>query len=538
MLMSGCWRFRNVALCFSLAVLAGGCGSKAHKAGPTLPDAAEDGRDDGGGDDGGGKADAAFVCNPAEPPASTVCDVKDFGAVGDGVAYDTVAVQATIDWCGQIAKCAATQATVRFPTGTYLLLPILLRSNVTLQVDSGAKVQFTPDVDAFPKSSGFPVAAGLMNAPGVNHVSITGAGVIDGGGGAGANQWWGLFRSTWDPANQDFRPHLLYVTNSQYISISGVTFQNSPKFHLFFQSTDYIDITGVTINAPASSPNTDGIDPKSCRHVKISDCDISVGDDNVAVTSNPRGGIDPTSDDVVVTNCRFGRGHGMSIGSPTYGDIGALTVQHVTFTGTDNGIRIKSTRGSGGKVGGEIHGATYNLVYDDIQMTNVRSAITLTEYYSDIPKPGVDTVAQAVTVTSRTPDYANITISNLTAVNTSSTGAPGGSAGIIIGLPETPITNVIFKNVHISARTGLSIRNASGIQFIDSDITVASGGAVILQENAEETGLPGTPYVPPDAGTIEAGSAAPDGAPDGGSNVDAGTGEDVPINADDAGALD
>jgi hypothetical protein len=63
------------------------------------------------------------------------------------------------------------------------------------------------------------------------------------------------------------------------------------------------------------------------------------------------------------------------------------------------------------------------------------------------------------------------------------------SAGMIQGLPENCISNVVFENVNISAPKGFVIRNAKGIQFKNSSVTVGSG-AVFSAENAEVEGLP------------------------------------------------
>jgi len=104
-------------------------------------------------------------------------------------------------------------------------------------------------------------------------------------------------------------------------------------------------------------------------------------------------------------------------------------------------------------------------------------------------------------VTWTTPAYADIQIKNLTA-----TGA--SSAGLLIGLPESPITNVTFQNVSIAATSGLKIRNAQDIHFLGSSISVTKLPAVVVQENAIIDGLS-----PADAGLDE---GAADGATDGG----------------------
>ena len=44
------------------------------------------------------------------------------------------------------------------------------------------------------------------------------------------------------------------------------------------------------------------------------------------------------------TNCFFGNGHGLSIGSYTWGGVSNLTVVSCTFSNTGNGIKVKSQR--------------------------------------------------------------------------------------------------------------------------------------------------------------------------------------------------
>ncbi len=407
------------------------------------------------------------------------CDVTDFGALGDGTSDDTCAIQDALDYCGQVAQCHAKVATVHIPPGKYLVLPLILRSNVTLQFDGApvnggtasdagadgtAILQFSPDPSKYQSSGGVPIVPGLINGTSVTNVAISGQGIIDGAGAA----WWSLYSNTWEPAGIDPRPYLIsIVNNSSNITISGVTLLNSPKFHVFFQNCTNIDVHGITIRAPSNSPNTDGIDPKSCTHVSISDCDISTGDDNVAISSNSRTGFaPPTSDFTEVYNCRFGAGHGVSIGSPTYGDVGGMNVHDCTFNGTQNGIRIKSNASSGGIVDG--------ITYSNIQMTNVSNVIVLDGYYSDktqIPPldAGTDDAGSTtVTPTTNEPEFRNIHISNVTATNC-------GTAGTIRGRIESPISDVTLENVNISANKGMTIRFAEGIHFVNSTITTPAG---------------------------------------------------------------
>ena len=71
----------------------------------------------------------------------------------------------------------------------------------------------------------------------------------------------------------------------------------------------------------------------------VQNCDISTGDDNIALGTSTSG---VTAADILVTNCAFGDGHGMTIGGNTAGGVSNLTVINCTFNGTDYGIRMKS----------------------------------------------------------------------------------------------------------------------------------------------------------------------------------------------------
>jgi polygalacturonase len=230
-----------------------------------------------------------------------------------------------------------------------------------------------------------------------------------------------------------------------------------------------VTIEHLTITAPANSPNTDGIDPSICQRVRISHCRIDVGDDNIAIKSGKKiPGREFACDDLRISDCAFLHGHGLSIGSETVGGVRNLTVERCTFLDTENGIRIKSPRGRGG--------AIEKLLYRDITMSNVDPAITITCYYPKIP---IEDAAQAVT--PETPKFRDIRIENLKAT------CPK-EAGVIVGLPESLVSDVVLEKVRISAASGLTVRNARNVNLKQLAIRVKAGLPVIM-ENAQIEGL-------------------------------------------------
>jgi polygalacturonase len=402
--------------------------------------------------------------------APGIFDVRDFGAKGDGKVLDTLAIQKAIDECGNYGG-----GIVRLASGVYLSKPIYLRSKTILQIDEGATLKATdeqadylrPGDSDSGRSSGSFVA--FVNGRDLTDVAIVGKGTIDGSG----ERWWGPAKEakrahTENPGYTLPRPRMIVLSGCKNVRVEGVTLANSPCFHLVPVQCENVDIEDVTIVAPADSPNTDGIDPSMSRHVRISRCRIDTGDDNIAIKSGHRL-LDRefACEDITVTDCAFLHGHGMSIGSETAGGVRNLTVRHCTFEGTANGIRIKSPRGRGGEV--------EDLTYSDITMTNVDPAITITCYYPKVPKEDA-----AQSVTAGTPKFHNIRISNLTAT------CPRG-AGIIVGLPESPVSGVMLENVHISATTGLVIRNSKDMRTKEFEVSAANGPPLLL-ENAQVDG--------------------------------------------------
>lgn len=399
-----------------------------------------------------------------------VFDVGDYGATGNGRTPDTEAIQKALDACGKSGG-----GIVRLSAGTYLSQPIVLRSRTTLLLEAGAKLLASTNHADFMKTPGdWTKASGggdfipLISGRDLVDVTLAGPGTIDGQG----ELWWGPAEAMRHkkPGYTLPRPNLIVLAHVQHLVVRDLTIQNSPKFHLVPTECDGILITNVTVLAPESAPNTDAIDPSMSRHVTITRCLLDVGDDNVAVKSGKHlDGRAFACEDLTVIDCMFKHGHGMSIGSETVGGVKNVLVKNCTFENTDNGIRIKSDRTRGGTV--------QDLTCENITMKNVRGAITITSYYPKIPATDIP---QPVTIT--TPRYRNIIIRNLTASSTM-------SAGLLVGLPECPIENVLLENVTIAAeQTGLQIRHTKGVHLKNVKVMPKSGEPFIVTD-AEVIGL-------------------------------------------------
>jgi len=395
---------------------------------------------------------------PVIPSASF--NAVTYGAVGDGRTDNTAAIQNALR-----AASAAQGGVVRLPAAAlpYLCGPIVVESRTVLQIEAGAILQTLP----YGRASNSP---GTYPARGANYpdfitfngsdVGLAGAGTIEGAGAA----WWAAFAAD---STIPHRPHLVQFSNCTRVLVRDVTLRNSPMFHVSFGFTSHVTIDGITISAPADSPNTDGIDP-SGSHYLIQNCAISTGDDNICLKPQLT-----FCSDITIRNCRFGTGLGVAIGGQTNSGVDGFTVSDCTFTGTEYGLRLKADPTAGGVV--------QNLTYTNLTMTDVTYPIVFYSYYNLVGVPGAIAGSNRTTVakvaawnatapsasyrsygTTTLPVWRNITVSNLTA--TRSAGAPDGYS-IIWGLPNRPVANVVLHNVTTTGYAGFAVFNAANVQL-------------------------------------------------------------------------
>jgi len=383
-------------------------------------------------------------------------NVTNYGAVGDGKTMNTSAIQKTID-----TASAGGGGTVLIPAGKFLTGPFTLASSINLHLVKNATILISDDLANYPSAKGR--YQDSITAGGAQDLEISGEGTIDGQG----NAWWTAFRAD---KSMTHRPNMIKLSNCTRVRVHGVTLGNSPMFHLVPQNCTDVTIQGITIQAPANAPNTDGIDPSGWNFL-ITDCTIDTGDDNIAI--KPANGRTPGNKNYKVKNCTFRHGHGCSVGSGTAGGIEDLKVSACTFNQTDSGIRIKTLRGNGGLL--------QNCTFENLRMTAVKNPIYIIDWYPERNAPKDPSTEKPEPVTDRTPFNKNIIIRNVTA-----TDCP--TAGTIRGLPEAPITGVTLSNVNVSAKTGMKIYHAKGIKFVGSKITVESGKPLTAFD-AEITGL-------------------------------------------------
>lgn len=364
--------------------------------------------------------------------SSGVFNVKDFGANPDGTTSATKELQKAIDACA-----AAGGGTVVVPAGSYVTGTLWMKSNVTLDVQAGATLLGSQDVEEFPMfqnkwegEKATPRRAALISGEGVENVSLIGRGTID----ARGQMWWKLQKES---KKEVLRPLMFRLINSKNILVEGLTFKNSPMWTISPLACENVVISRITIANPTDSPNTDGINPESCRNVRISNCTVDVGDDCITLKSGKetdnRKELWPT-ENITITNCTLMHGHGgVVIGSEMSGSVRNVTVSNCVFVGTDRGLRFKSRRGRGGVV--------EDFRADNLIMDGVLCPIAVNLFYA--PGAGDDEKFRSTTsqpVDETTPHFRRLRFSNITARNVKY------AAMFIIGLPEVHVEDVVLNS--------------------------------------------------------------------------------------------
>ena len=264
------------------------------------------------------------------------CNVREFGAKGDGVTLDTTAIQQAID------VAAEKGGRVVLPPGVYKSGTIYLKSHVELHVGAGAvllgseRLEDYNALDAFPQNFQKLPNEGWQGKHLVlcleqEDVSITGEGTIDGNGRAyfdsepymkGPVAWRFGGRNARDRKNCIRPGQVVEFCESNGVRVKDIRIVDPTAWSLFFHGCENVQVRGVRVEADIRNMNTDGIDIDSCRNVTVSDCIITTGDDAIAIRGAPARlkGRAKACENVTVascvacvsaTGCRIGVGDGV-----------------------------------------------------------------------------------------------------------------------------------------------------------------------------------------------------------------------------------
>ena len=384
--------------------------------------------------------------------------LTDYGARGDGKAMETAAFAKAVT-----AVKEAGGGVLVVPAGTYQTGPFEVTDNMELRLEKGATIKATEQLSAYGYPDPLPTisqgmmaarvrARSLITGRNLNNFRLDGEGTIDG---SGLVFWKHVDKPTFYEKGAVIfasRPRLLEISG-KVLAFRGVTLTNSPSFHLVPMGAEHVVIEGVHIIAPALAPNTDAIDPSGCRNVLIKNCELDVGDDDVAIKAGNGGACD----NIEIAGCTVRHGHGISIGSETFAGVKGMYVHDCNIEGAVSALRIKSAEERGGPVS--------DIVYERISMDTVDTAIELNMLYDPKNGPGGAMPGGGKSI----PHLSHVVFRDITCKDATK------EAMKIVGLPGAPIEDVRFENVKIHGVKGVELQDARGIVFKDLQLTVDKG---------------------------------------------------------------
>jgi polygalacturonase len=281
--------------------------------------------------------------------AAKTFNVLDFGAKGDGVTLDTVAIQETID------AAAANGGQVVIPYGrSFLVSTLNLKSGIDFHL-RGRLIISTNQADY--SSDGVIMASNAAN------LKITGSGSINGRslsfmtGYDAPNEWW-LFK--------DWRPKMFVLTGCTNLIVRDITFGDAPYWGLHMLGCERVLVDHVTVNNRLDVPNCDGIDPDHSRDVEIRDCRLTCGDDAIVAKATRQTNDYGDCANIHVHDCVIRtQDAGLKIGTETTSDVHDILFEHCKILSASRGLCIQLRD----------EGSVYNVAFRDIKFTS--------QYHSD-----------------------------------------------------------------------------------------------------------------------------------------------------------
>lgn len=433
-------------------------------------------------------------------------NIKSYGAQeGNNVNQNTEAFKKAIEACTESGG-----GRVIVPSGKFITGPIELKSNVDLQLDNGAVIEFSTNHKDYPiikegGSSKYVVQSPIYGYK-LKNIAITGNGTIDGKGdtwrpvkkekvtdeiwnnlvksggviSSDGKVWWpskeamngevylkehrnNLTMSDYDYLRDYLRPYMVYLEDCTSVLIDGPTIENSANLCTNITGAKDVIIRNTKIYNELYAQNGDGIDISSSERVLIYKCNVSAGDDDIALKSSKNKNEKYALQNVVISDCTVNWGHGgFVVGSNTDGGMENVYVHNCTYSGTDAGIKFKSAIGEGGTV--------QNVYIDGVKMKNIKTdAISFDSFYENnaLGKNNISNSKKNLI-----PKFQDIHISNVTC---------DGAANAVNmkALSNSPDENIYFNNVKINADKGFEAENTKNIKLTNVKIIPKTGKAYI-----------------------------------------------------------
>jgi polygalacturonase len=377
--------------------------------------------------------------------------VSSADAVGDGATLNTKAIQKAID-----GLAASGGGTLVIPRGEFLSGAIFLKPGVNLHLDEGAVLKGSTNILDYPEQETrieghfevWPPA--LVNANHVDHLHITGPGMIAGGGQPFWDAFWQAARTNRQVTNLAVkRPRNIFIQDSKDVQVTGITLRESGFWNLHLFRCKQVLVKNVDIRTPRRSPSTDGIDVDSSQDVEIRGCYISVDDDNIAIKGNKgTSALDdrsiPPVENVRISDCTFGLGNAaLTVGSEAT-LVRNVTIENCRLTGTNRNCVLKL------KLRPDTAEDYENITARNIVVDNpAAQIISIQPWNQFFDLQGKPAPSQLVT--------------NVTLINISGTLHDFGK---VAGAEKSTVANLTFENIDVTVKNpAVQIRRVENVKF-------------------------------------------------------------------------
>jgi polygalacturonase len=379
-------------------------------------------------------------------------DVRAYGARGDGSTVDTPAINKAIE-----DAYANGGGTVQFPAGTYACYSIRLKSNVALFLEQGSTI-LAASVPEGGSTSGAYYDAAESNKPweayqdyghnhwhnsliwgeGIHNVSITGPGLIWGKG---------LSRGAREaPRAEDpgMGNKSIALKNCHNVILRDFSILQGGHFGILATGVDNLTIDNLKIDT-----NRDGMDIDCCRNVRVTNCSVnSPWDDGICPKSSFALGYARATENLTISNCyvtgayqlgtmldgtwkrwptgfRVPRTGRIKCGTESNGGFKNITISNCVFDGC-GGFALESVDGA----------LLEDITFSGITMRDCVNTPIFMRLGSRMRGPAGASVGTV----------KRILISNVVSYNSASRV---GGAGLISGIPDHPIEDVILNNLYM-----------------------------------------------------------------------------------------
>jgi polygalacturonase len=360
---------------------------------------------------------AQMINVPAQvgPPPQPVFDPRTYGARGDGVTYDTAALQKAID------ACAGSGGSVCLANGRFLSAHLTLRGGMTFYIQRGAVLLGGTNMADYPVvlppgATDKALCRSLLYAANADHLVLDGAGVIDGQG----------------PLVQMFgkepnRPSLIRIFFSKDVAVRNLTLIRPRMWTQIYLNCQNLTIDHLTVNSPPKyCPNLDGLDICDCSNVVISNCRINSDDDSICLKSETRTGLH----NILVENNKIRNtgANAIKLGTASHGPVeGVHILNNTVYRAALGGVCIESVDGS----------AISDFTVRGLDLYHVSQPIFIRLAHR-----------------SGTPgSITGVTIENVRAISTNDSRAPSCS---ITGIPGARIGSILIKNCYFEMPGGVT----------------------------------------------------------------------------------